>query len=197
VNSRARIGTLDGLSTDHEVKGVWFVTARQEVEATFGPEALEVLVASVPSRHRPAVAEPLASAWYPEEALQACLRSLRLDLVSDHSVRFAELLERCTERGMGTFFSALVRVCTPRFILGQVPTMWRQIRRGPGFVEVEHGDGESALRYRSFPYFDDPVYEELTVCSVRAVVRCCTRVEPELTVERVTGDALDLRLRYG
>jgi hypothetical protein len=181
----------------HEVKGVWFVTARREVEATFGPEALEVLVESVPSRHRAVIAEPLPSAWYPEEALQACLRSLRLDLSSGSAVRFTTLLERCTERGMGSFFSALVRMSRPRFVLGQVPTMWKRIRRGPGFVEVEPGDTESRLRYQAFPYFDDPIYEELTVCSVRAVVRLCTKVEPELTVERVTADALDLRVRHG
>lgn len=183
--------------SEHEVKGVWFVTARNEVEASFGAEALEVLVASVPAKFRPAIAEPLPSGWYPEEALQACLRSLRLDLAGGQALRFGELLERCTERGMGTFFSALVRAATPRFIVGQIPTMWNRIRRGPGFAEVEHGDGESLVRYRAFPYFDDPVYEQLTVCSVRALVRLCTRVEPDVSVERVTADALDLRVRYG
>lgn len=178
------------------MKGVWFVTARQEVAETFGPEALEVLVASVPAPHRAVVAEPLASAWYPEEALQACLRSLRLELVGGQPMRFQELLERSTERGMGRFFSALIRLSSPRFVLGQVPTMWRHIRRGPGFVEVAHGEGESWLRYRDFPYFDDPIYEELTVCTVRSVVRLCAKVDPDLTVARVTGDRLDLRVRY-
>lgn len=181
----------------HEVKGVWFVTARKEVEASFGADALEVLTQAVRAPHRAAIAEPVASAWYPEEALQACLHSLRLDLVSGQAVRFGEVLERCTERGMGTFFSALVRASTPRFIIGQVPTMWDRIRRGPGFVEVEHGDGESLVRYQRFPYFDDPIYEQLTECSVRALVRVCTKQEPEVSVERVTKDELDLRVRYG
>ena len=182
---------------EHEVKGVWFVTARQEVEASFGADALEVLVASVPAAHRNAIAEPIASAWYPEEALKACLHSLRLDLVGGGAGRFGTLLERCTERGMGKFFSALVRAASPRFLIGQVPTMWDRIRRGPAFVEVEHGVGESLLRYRAFPYFDDPVYEQLTVCSVRALVRLCTKTEPELAVEHVTDDELHLRVGYG
>ncbi len=182
--------------TAHEVKGVWFITARAEVESTFGKDALEVLVESVPSKHRKIIAEPLTSEWYPEEALQACLRSLRLDLMRGESTRFAQFLERCTGRGVGTFFSALLRMSTPRFVLGQVPTMWRHIRRGPGFVEVEHGEHQSVLRYQSFPYFDDPIYEELTVASVGAVLRVCTKSEPDLTVDRVTHDALDLRVRY-
>lgn len=180
----------------HEVKGVWFVTARREVEETFGPEGLEVLVQSVPAEYRGPIAEPIPSEWYSEEALQAALRSLRLDLAGAHPVKFTELLENSTVRGMGTFFSALVRASTPRFILGQVPTMWRRIRRGPGFVEVEHGEGESLLRYQSFPYFDDPIYEQLTECSVRALVRLCAGVEPEVSIERVTADSLDLRVRY-
>lgn len=180
----------------HEVKGVWFVTARREVEEAFGPEGLEVLVQSVPTEHRPAIAEPISSEWYPEESLQACLRSLRLDLAGGHPLRFAEILENSTSRGMGTFFSALVRASSPRFILGQVPTMWRLIRRGPGFVEVEHGEGESLLRYQSFPFYSDPIYEQLTECSVRALVRLCTGVDPRLSIEAVTDDSLDLRVRY-
>lgn len=182
--------------TAHEVKGVWFITARAEVESTFGRDALEVLVESVPAPHRKVIAEPLTSEWYPEEALQACLRSLRMDLMRGESARFGRFLEGCTERGVGTFFSALLRISTPRFVLSQVPTMWRHIRRGPGHVEVEHGERETTLRYRAFPFFDDPIYEELTVASVGAVVRVCTRTDPDITVARVTDHSLDLRVRY-
>ncbi|MEZ4340240.1 MAG: hypothetical protein R3B82_26760 [Sandaracinaceae bacterium] len=47
-----------------------------------------------------------------------------------------------------------------------MPEMWKGIRRGPGFVTVEHGEGATLLRYQSFPYFGDPIYEELyTACA--------------------------------
>lgn len=182
--------------TEHEVRGAWFVAAREEVAERFGPDALEVLLNALPAAHRPAVRDATALDWYPEEALQSCLQSLRHQLAGGHRVRFGELLEGCTERGMGRFFAALVKLAPPRFVLSRIPEMWKSIRRGPGFVTVEHGERATVLRYQAFPYFADPVYEELTVHSVRAVVRLCAKVEPAVDVERVTDDALDLRVEY-
>lgn len=182
--------------SEHEVRGAWFIAAREEVAERFGPHGLEVLLAAVPAIHRKAVTDATGRDWYPEPALQACLHSLRLSLAGGHRVRFGELLEACTERGMGRFFTTLVKLAPPRFVLSRVPEMWKGIRRGPGFVTVEHGEGATLLRYQSFPYFGDPIYEELTTHSVRAIVRLCAKVEPTVTVDRVTGDALDLRVEY-
>ena len=180
----------------HEVKGIWFVTARAEITESFGPEALEALIESVPVTHRGALADPLPSAWYAEETLQVCLQGFRRELARGSQARFGELLERCTARGVGRFFSALMRVSTPAFLLGQVPTMWKRIRRGPGYVEVAHDDDGTLLRYRSFPFFADPIYEELTVSSVRSILTTCTGAAPEVFAERVGDDELDLRARY-
>lgn len=182
--------------SEHEVRGAWFVAAREEVAERFGPQALEVLLAAVPAVHQRTIREATARDWYPEAALQACLHSLRLSLAGGHRLRFGELIEACTERGVGRFFTALLKLAPPRFVLSRVPEMWKSIRRGPGFVTVEHGDGSSLLRYQAFPYFRDPVYEELTTNSVRAIVRLCAAVEPTLTVDRVTDEALDLRVEY-
>lgn len=178
------------------MRGAWFVAAREEVSARFGPDGLEVLLGALPAAHRATVRDAKGREWYPEAALQACLRSLRLSLAGGHPVRFGELIEASTARGMGRFFGALVRLAPPRIVLGRVPDMWRSIRRGPGFVTVEHDEGGSWLRYQAFPYFADPLYEALTEHSVRAVVRLCAEVEPVVSVDRVTDDALDLRVEY-
>ncbi|HHH28940.1 MAG TPA: hypothetical protein ENK57_11435 [Polyangiaceae bacterium] len=181
---------------EHEIKGAWFVAAREEVAACVGQEALEVLVAGLPGPHQKILREATSHRWYPEQSLQSCLRSLRLQLAGHPSVSFGELLERCTERGMGRFFSTVVGFSSPRFVLGHVPRMWGVLRRGPGFVTVQHGTQSTLLQYREFPFFSDPVYEELTVHSVRALVRRCTDADPTLTIERAGPDALDLRVGY-
>lgn len=181
---------------EHEVRGAWFIAAREEVAARFGADGLEVLLNAAPAIHRPTIQLSTSRDWYPEEALQACLHSVRLSLAGGHRVRFGELLEACTERGMGSFFGTLVKLAPPRFVLSRVPDMWKSIRRGPGFVTVEHGDDATVLHYQAFPYFDDPIYEELTTHSVRAIVRLCAKVEPDVVVDRVTHDALDLRVEY-
>lgn len=175
---------------------MWFVAAREEVAARFGSHALEVLVSAMPAVHQSTLRDATPRDWYPEAALQSCLRSLRLSLAGGHRLRFGEVLEACTERGMGSFFTTLVKLAPPRFVLSRVPEMWKSIRRGPGFVTVEHTDSMTLLRYQAFPYFHDPVYEELTTHSVRAIVRLCASVEPTVTVDRVTRNALDLRVEY-
>jgi len=182
--------------SEHEVRGAWFVAAREAVAEHFGSDGLEVLLAGLPAAHRAVVKDATAMDWQSEDALQSCLHSLRLQLAGGQRGRFGELLEQCTERGMGLVFSALVKLSPPRFVLSRVPDMWKAIRRGPGFVTVEHEEGSSVLRYQAFPYFADPIYQELTEHSVRALVRLCTSVDPSVTVERVTDDALDLRVDY-
>ena len=181
--------------TDHEVRGVWFVSAREEVLDLFGEGAFEVLVASLPARHQHTLIDADPSKWYPEDALQACLQGLRLRAAGEPTIGFGALLERCTERGIGRFFSAVIRLTSPRFVLDRVPMMWNRIRRGSGSVSVEHEDATTTmLSYRDFPYFADPIYEELTVCSLRALVRTCTGRDPDVTVVRSTDDALDVRV---
>jgi len=184
--------------SEHEVRGAWFVAARDEVIARFGQDGLEVLVSAMPAKHQSILREATGNAWYPEVALQTCLHSLRLQLAGGHEVRFGELLESCTERGTGRFFATLLGLSSPRFVLKNVPKMWKSIRRGPGFVTVEP-DGPTAmmLHYQCFPFFADPIYEELTVHSVRALVRLCTGTDPLVSIERSTGDSVDLRVDYG
>lgn len=179
------------------MRGVWFVSAREEVVALFGEGAFEVLVASLPARHQHTLLEADPSKWYPEGALQACLRGLRLRVAGEPTIGFGEVLERCTERGLGRFFSAVIRRTSPRFVLDRVPMMWKRIRRGPGYVTVEHdGPDATLLAYRDFPYFADPIYEELTVCSLRALVRTSIGRDPDVTVVRSSDDALDVRVVY-
>ncbi|MEZ4340241.1 MAG: hypothetical protein R3B82_26765 [Sandaracinaceae bacterium] len=69
----------------------------------FGPHRLEVCSLTVPAIHREAVTDATGRDWYPEPAHSGrALHSLRLSLAGGHRVRFGELLEACTERGMGS-----------------------------------------------------------------------------------------------
>ena len=51
-----------------EVKGVWFAAARRYLDQH--PAQSEAVLAFMDDRHRSALQNPLASEWYPEEALQ-------------------------------------------------------------------------------------------------------------------------------
>ena len=103
-------------------------------------------------------------------------------------------MEGCTEIGVSRFFRVLLRLSTPGFVLRQVPTMWRHIRRGRGEVRVREEDGAFVLEYSDFPWFADPLYEHLTVGSVRALVRIATGKAPTIRAEGL-GDRLTLWVR--
>ncbi len=157
-----------------EVKGVWFVTARSYIERQFGSDTLDRIVDSIPREYRGAIEEPLASTWYPEEALQQALSAMHVELANADDKRFVEIVEESTREGVTRFFRVLLRVSTPGFVLRRVPTMWKQIRRGAGKVEVTVTDGDIVIEYTEFPYFEDKLYRLLTLGSLRGLVELAT-----------------------
>ena len=185
---------LDATASRCEVKGVWFVSLRDWLEAKFGRDVTQKIAARLSSANREAMTDPLPSAWYPEEALSAALRATDAELTHGDREAFLDLIDACTQVGLSRFFKVLLRVATPRFVLQQVPTMWRQIRRGTGCVSAVPVAGGIELRYTEFPYFSEPLYELLTLGSVRALMRTCTGSTPELRIVHRSRDALTLRV---
>lgn len=174
----------------HEVKGVWFVTARSYVLEHHGEEVLEGIRDWVDPSFRHVVEEPIASEWYPEGMLQQTIAGANQVVAQGDRDRFLRFIEGCTEQGVSRFFSVLIQLSTPAYIMSKVPFMWERIRRGPGFVEVEGRDDGSLLHYQRFPYFGDFLYRMLTVGSLHAVVRRCTGTEPDVRILEWQDDEL-------
>lgn len=185
-----------GDGNEHQVKGVWFVTARKFVLEHHGADALQALADAVDPSIRGVIEEPIASEWYAEEALQQTLAAANQVLAGGDRGRFLRFIEGCTEQGVTRFFSVLIQLSTPAYIMSKVPFMWERIRRGPGFVQVEERDDGSLLHYQRFPYFDDPLYRWLTVGSLRAVVRRCTDTEPDVEILHWQSDELEVLVRH-
>ena len=171
-----------------EVRGAWFVTARSYVEARWGTETLAQIAEGVTEDRRRAVTDPIASEWYPEEWLQDTLAAAHRIVAKGDRDAFIEFIEGCTEQGVSRFFSVLIELSKPAFILSKVPFMWDRVRRGPGRVVVSARDRGTRLHYSRFPYFGDPLYRMLTVGSLRAVVRRCTGEEPDVRIVDFSDD---------
>ena len=75
--------------------------------------------------------------------------------------------------------------------------MWRQIRRGAGRVEVETLPGRCLIRYREFPYFDDPNYVLLTRGSLEALTRLCTGKPVVARIVAQDASSLDVEIAFG
>ncbi|MGE0327190.1 MAG: hypothetical protein AB7S68_33010 [Polyangiaceae bacterium] len=178
-----------------EVKGIWFLVARDEVDSRWGAEAYATLADAVPPEYQSALKDPLASSWYPEEALQCALEAMRERLVSAEEP-YRELLFACTQRGMGRFFRAMMRITSPHFVLRQVPTMWRHIRRDNANIEVSLGDPTSRVTYSGFPYFDDPNYRALVEASLGALVQPTVGRRVPVRVEDFGDDWLRVAITH-
>ncbi len=196
-HDRVRLWYTPGVGShpQSEVKGLWLVTARSWVDREHEPGAWTRVVRAVPEPHRAMIEEPLAGSWYPEEALQAAFAAMRVQLAEDDDEAFMRIIEACTHLGISRFFRVLLRATTPRFVLKQVPTMWRQIRRGPAKVVVDAADDETMIAYSGFPYFDDPNYVLVTLATLRELVRTSTKREPEVRVFEHSDSALTVVVR--
>ena len=186
---------MAGLVTS-EVKGIWFVASRDYALEVHGRHTFEELLHKVPLKFRDIYGAPIPSAWYPEEALQEALSILHELVAQGNDARFERIVEGCTEKAIHRVFQMLMTVSSPGLVLRMVPTMWRQLRRGAGHVDVEQHDGHTLVRYSEFPWFNDRLYRILTIGSLRAVVRQCTSSAPRIDVLDYTRSSLALRIAY-
>ena len=178
-----------------EVKGSWFVTG-QRVLASRPDSVRDAVRAALPPEARGPFDGPLASEWYPEETLQAVLSALYDVVAEGEPERFEELMEETVEHGIHRFFSVVLKLSRPGFVLRQIPTMWKMIRRGPGHVRVEGAPGGSHVRYADFPFFADMHYRVLTRASIRVLLRQAGVRPAEVRVEDWGPSHLTLFARH-
>jgi hypothetical protein len=174
------------------VKGAWFVAARAWLDES---NALQRVAARLDEPVRGALLEPIPGQWYPERDLQLALAAMRSH-VGPSPDKFVDAMDACTVIGTSRFFRALLRMASPGFVLRQVPTMWRQIRRGAGQVDVVASERSARIAYSQFPWFSDENYRLLTEGSLRAVVRTCTGRNPVVQIVRASDDALDVDVTW-
>jgi hypothetical protein len=179
-----------------QVKGVWFSAAVEYARDVHGDEVVDRIIAGTPARYREVYANPIASAWYPEEAMEIGLIVIYDVIAQGNDFMFEKIMEGCTEKGVNRLFRLLLRASSPSFVLRRVPTMWKHVRRGAGHVDVEQLEGESVVRYSEFPWFRNPLYRMLTVGSLRSLVRTCTGATPRIEVLHFDHASMGVGIRY-
>jgi len=179
----------------HQVKGSFFITARRLLRERYAEREPE-FVAALRAPVRGSYEDALASQWLPEAHLQEMLGALQSVIARGDLDRFEALLEEAVRIGVHRFFSALLSLARPGFVLRRIPVLWKLIRRGDSSAEVrDHPEG-TLICYRDFPYFDDPVYEALTRASIHVMLEL-TGAAPRVRVEHRTGDQLHILAIHG
>lgn len=177
-----------------EVKGIWFSSLRRFLSENHGPESVEQLAAALPTTYHHAVADPMVSAWYPEDALGVTLERAHSLIARGNDDTFEELIHGTTVQGVGRFFRVLLYFTSPKFVLGQIPAVWSRLRRGPGEVVVEDRPGGALVKYRSFPYFDQLPYRLMTTAAIRGMLEACGAKSPRIAIVAQTHDSLDVEV---
>jgi hypothetical protein len=180
-----------------EVKGLWFVVGRRYVLENHGARVLEQCIALLGEKYGAVLESPMASVWYPEEALQQTLGVLDLVIAGGDPAEFVRVIEGCSLLAVNSFFRTLLRLVPPATMLRKIPTMWTLIRRGAGRVRVEAGPDEAIAGYSEFPYFDDAHYRLLTVGAIQSLLTLCKAENPRVDVTSHTRDALTVRAVWG
>ena len=179
-----------------EVKGLWFTVGRRYVLENYGEETFAACLARLGEKHGAVFAEPLPSAWYPEETLQQTLAVLDLVVAEGDKDLFVHIIEGCSLLAVHHFFRALLRLVPPATMLRKVPTMWNLIRRGAGRVVVEADETHGVVRYSEFPYFDDVHYRLLTLGAIRSLMTLCGAQRARVELSAHTSDSLTVDVAY-
>jgi hypothetical protein len=177
-----------------EVKGIWFSSLHRFLNQQHGPESVERLIAALPPTYQDALADPLVSAWYPEDALGETLRQAHALIADGDDASFETLIQGVTVQGVGRFFRVLLYFTSPTFVLSKIPTVWDRLRRGPGRVMVDTRPKGALVKYRSFPYFDERTYQLMTVAAIRGMLEACGAKSPRIAIVAQTHDSLDVEV---
>lgn len=154
---------------DHEIKGSAFVTL-QRWAAEERPAALEAFFAALPPTDREPVRGALPSTYHPEALHQRVLGAAFHAFADGDLTKYEVMIGACTLLGVQTFARLVLGFTSPTFLVRRLPALWGVLRRGPASLTVEQGPRSSLLRYRQFPFFDDPLYRHYFRALLGAVV---------------------------
>ena len=141
--------------SEPQLKGVWFVTTRRQLVTLYGEDALTRVAARMGEEHGPAMLEPSASAWYPEETFQSALAAVNDEMSQGDPERFVAFMEECTVLGVNRFLRIILALTSPEYLLSKMPIFWARHRLDNGKLDVELGERSARLHYSDFPFFDD------------------------------------------
>jgi hypothetical protein len=179
-----------------EVKGLWFTVGRKYILETYGEETFAECVARLGERHGAVLAEPLSSAWYPEETLQQTLGVLHVVVAREDTDLYVRIIEECSLLAVHHFFRALLRLVPPATMIRKVPKMWTLIRRGAARVAVDADETHAVVRYAEFPYFGDVNYRLLTLGAIRSLMTLCGARHARIELAAHTHDSLTVDVAY-
>jgi hypothetical protein len=184
------------MSGEPQAQGVWFVTARRQLVASHGDDAVARAAAHMGDEHAHALLEPLASNWYPEETFQRAMAAVSHETCDGDPERFVDFIEQCTVLGINRFLRIVLGLTSPKYLLSKMPVFWARHRKHNGTLDVEVGERAARLHYRAFPFFDDRNYRIFVRGVLGKTVEVASGVRPDVIVRDYGRDQLVVDVHY-
>jgi hypothetical protein len=154
----------------------------------------EAFLAALAPDDRVIVRDTLPTQWHPEE-LHARVLQATFEVLAKRDInRYERIIGDCTLLGVKTFARLVLSMSSPEFVLRRTPTLWSVLRRGPATLTVEQSGTLSVLRYRSFPFFADPLYRHYFRALLGALVRPALGRTPKVRLADHGDDSLDVEI---
>jgi hypothetical protein len=140
------------------------------------------------------VRDTLPTQWHPEELHARVLQAAFAVLAKGDMARYERVIADCTLLGLKTFARLVLSMSSAEFVLRRAPTLWSVLRRGPATLTVEQSGTVSLLRYRSFPFFSDPLYRHYFRALLGAIVKPALGRTPKVRLVGHGDDWLDVEI---
>jgi hypothetical protein len=181
------------LDDDNQIKGFAFEVLRTHLIEQFGLPQFNEVFDTLPRRTREILDEADINEWYPEAEMRRVIHLVYDELAGRNDEKFVELMRAVALAGVNRFFRTVLGLASGKFVLRNIPSLWKRLRRGPASIRPEQlADGRVLLHYENFRYCRDPIYRLLSLANCQAVVLAATKKLPKSSLMRHTGTTMTL-----
>lgn len=177
----------DGSLVDdiHQVKGLALASIQTYVIETFGQPMWDALMDQLPPRTSGLFDDVDTSDWYPETEVRRVVHVLYQHLAEDDDERFMEIMRGIALVGINRFFGMILTISTARFVLRNIPSFWKRVRRGPAVLSTETtDDGRVLVHYSDYRYCRDRVYRLISLANCQAAAFAATKKLPQAEIAK-------------
>lgn len=178
-----------------EVKGLVLETVRDYVLDKYGKKKWNELMYLLPRRTSEVFESPEITEWYPESEMRRFTHLAHELLADDDDQKFMALTHAVALSGINRFFRMIPTLTSNRFVLRQIPTLFRRIRRGTATVKTETKGNMVLIHYEDYRYCRDRMYRMMALASCQAATFAATGNTPLGEVSRWDRSSMTLSFR--
>jgi hypothetical protein len=178
-----------------EVKGLVFDTIRNYVIDTYGKPAWDEMMYLLPRQTIEVFESPQLTEWYAESEMRRFVHLAFEMICGNDEDKFVELTRKVADVAIHRFLRMIPELASASFVLRNVPTFFRRIRRGTASVRVETDrHGRVLVHWEDYRYCRDRLYRMMAMASCQAAANAATGKIPD--AEFVTWDRSSMTIAF-